>query len=77
MSGDENDWELNVRRRKLALQIETASPRQSHIEHQAGGDYDPTSATFAPDKAGTPNCGHACHVAVKTKDYVFHPYQIR
>jgi hypothetical protein len=42
-----------------------------------GGDYDPTSATFAPDKAGTPNCGHACHVAVKTKDYVFHPYQMR
>ncbi|MGO9946151.1 MAG: cytochrome P460 family protein [Steroidobacteraceae bacterium] len=40
-------------------------------------DYDPTSATFAPDKAGTPNCGHVCHVAVKAKDYVFHPYQKR
>ena len=40
-------------------------------------DYDPTSATFAPNKAGTPTCGHACHVAVKAKDYVFHPYQKR
>ena len=40
-------------------------------------DYDPASATFTADKAGTPNCGHACHVAVKAKDYVFHPYQKR
>jgi len=23
------------------------------------------------------DCGHACHVAVKTKDYIFHPYQTR
>jgi hypothetical protein len=40
-------------------------------------DYDPTSATFAADKAGAPNCGQVCHVAVKAKDYVFHPYQTR
>jgi Cytochrome P460 len=40
-------------------------------------DYNPASATFAPNKAGVPNCGHACHVAVKLKDYVFHPYQQR
>jgi Cytochrome P460 len=40
-------------------------------------DYDSTSATFTPNKGGTPTCGHACHVAVKTKDYVFHPYQMR
>ena len=40
-------------------------------------DYDPASATFTADKAGTPNCGQVCHVAVKTKDYVFHPYQTR
>ena len=40
-------------------------------------DYDPASATFTPDKAGTPTCGHVCHVAVKAKDYVFHPYQMR
>jgi hypothetical protein len=40
-------------------------------------DYDPVSATFSADKAGTPNCGQVCHVAVKAKDYVFHPYQMR
>jgi hypothetical protein len=40
-------------------------------------DYDPASAVFSADKAGTPACGHVCHVAVKAKDYVFHPYQMR
>ena len=40
-------------------------------------DYDSASATFAPDKAGTPSCGNVCHVKVKAKDYVFHPYQMR
>ena len=40
-------------------------------------DYDPASSTFTADKAGTPNCGQVCHVAVKAKDYVFHPYQRR
>ena len=34
-------------------------------------------STFTPNKAGTANCGHVCHVAVKSKDYVFHPYQYR
>src|SRR5450631_1579883 len=23
------------------------------------------------------DCGHTCHVAVKAKDYIFHPYQKR
>ena len=40
-------------------------------------DYDPASATYSPDKAGTPSCGQVCHVKVKAKDYVFHPYQMR
>jgi hypothetical protein len=40
-------------------------------------DYDPASATFSPDKAGISVCGNVCHVAVKAKDYVFHPYQMR
>ena len=40
-------------------------------------DYDPVSATYSADKAGTPACGQACHVKVKAKDYVFHPYQRR
>jgi hypothetical protein len=38
-------------------------------------DYDPVSATYSADKAGTPDCGNVCHVKVKAKDYVFHPYQ--
>ena len=40
-------------------------------------DYDPASAAYTADKAGTPNCGNVCHVKVKAKDYVFHPYQNR
>jgi hypothetical protein len=40
-------------------------------------DYDPKADSYAPDKAGTPNCGNACHTAVKAKDYIFHPYQKR
>ncbi len=40
-------------------------------------DYDAASATFTADKAGTPTCGDVCHLAVKAKDYVFHPYQMR
>ena len=40
-------------------------------------DYDPASATYTPDKVGTPTCGQVCHVKVKAKDYVFHPYQRR
>ena len=27
--------------------------------------------------ASPADCGHTCHVAVKNKDYVFHPYQRR
>ena len=40
-------------------------------------DYDPGSASYSADKAGTPSCGDVCHVKVKGKDYVFHPYQMR
>ena len=39
-------------------------------------NYDPASDIFTPD-AAPDNCGHACHVAVKAKDYIFHPYQRR
>ena len=39
-------------------------------------NYDAASDTFAPDGKGD-NCGHACHTAVKAKDYIFHPYQKR
>jgi hypothetical protein len=39
-------------------------------------NYDAASDTFAPDAAAD-DCGHACHTAVKAKDYIFHPYQKR
>jgi hypothetical protein len=40
-------------------------------------NYDPATDKFTPDAASPADCGHVCHVAVKTKDYVFHPYQKR
>lgn len=40
-------------------------------------NYDPKSDSFAPDAGSPADCGHACHTAVKAKDYVFHPYQKR
>src|SRR3954468_9245031 len=39
-------------------------------------NYDAASDTFSADPSPA-DCGHACHVAVKAKDYVFHPYQKR
>jgi hypothetical protein len=39
-------------------------------------NYDAATGQFAADAAPA-DCGHACHVAVKSKDYIFHPYQIR
>jgi hypothetical protein len=40
-------------------------------------NYDAKTATFSPDAASLSDCGHACHTAVKAKDYIFHPYQVR
>ena len=39
-------------------------------------NYDATSDTFTAD-AATSDCGHVCHTAVMSKDYIFHPYQKR
>lgn len=39
-------------------------------------DYDAVTGQFMAD-AATADCGHSCHVAVKSKDYIFHPYQTR
>ena len=39
-------------------------------------NYDAPSARFAADPSPS-DCGHACHVAVKDKGYIFHPYQTR
>jgi len=39
-------------------------------------NYNAATDTFSADPAPA-DCGHQCHVAVKGKDYVFHPYQKR
>src|SRR5215813_7926130 len=39
-------------------------------------NYDPASDKFTADPSPA-DCGHACHVAVKAKDHIFHPYQKR
>ena len=39
-------------------------------------NYDAASDKFTADPSPS-DCGHACHVAVKAKDYIFHPYQKR
>ena len=39
-------------------------------------NYDAASDKFTADPSPA-DCGHACHVAVKSKDYIFHPYQNR
>ena len=40
-------------------------------------DYDPASDKFTADPKSPSDCGNACHTAVKAKDYIFHPYEIR
>jgi len=39
-------------------------------------NHDVAAGKMTVDPA-TADCGHACHVAVKAKDYIFHPYQKR
>ena len=39
-------------------------------------NYDAATGKFTAD-ASPADCGHSCHVAVKSKDYIFHPYQQR
>jgi Cytochrome P460 len=40
-------------------------------------NYDAASDMFSADAGSPSDCGHACHTAVKAKDYIFHPYQKR
>ena len=40
-------------------------------------NYDAASDKFTADPKSLPDCGQSCHVAVKAKDYIFHPYQKR
>ena len=39
-------------------------------------NHEAASDKFTADAAPA-DCGHTCHVAVKAKDYIFHPYQKR
>ena len=40
-------------------------------------NYAATTDKFSADASSLSDCGHKCHVAVKAKDYIFHPYQKR
>lgn len=40
-------------------------------------NYDTATDKFTPDATSPADCGHSCHVAVRNKDYIFHPYQRR
>lgn len=40
-------------------------------------NYEAASGKFTVDPSGVSDCGHACHLKVKAKDYIFHPYQTR
>src|SRR5205823_4465190 len=39
-------------------------------------NHDTATGKMTADEAKS-DCGHVCHVAVKAKDYIFHPYQKR
>jgi len=39
-------------------------------------NYEAASDKFSADPSPS-DCGHTCHVAVKAKDHIFHPYQKR
>jgi len=39
-------------------------------------NHDVATGRMTADAAKA-DCGHVCHVAVKGKDYIFHPYQVR
>ncbi|HEX4170437.1 MAG TPA: cytochrome P460 family protein [Bryobacteraceae bacterium] len=40
-------------------------------------NYDVASENFSADPTALVDCGNSCHVAVKAKNYIFHPYQKR
>ena len=40
-------------------------------------NYDAASDKFTADEKSPADCGQSCHMTVKAKDYIFHPYQKR
>ena len=40
-------------------------------------NYDAATGKFTADATSHADCGNTCHTAVKAKDYIFHPYEVR
>jgi hypothetical protein len=40
-------------------------------------NYDAATNKFSADPKSLSDCGNACHKAVRAKDYIFHPYEMR
>ena len=40
-------------------------------------NYDAASDKFTADPKSLSDCGNTCHTVVKSKDYIFHPYERR
>ena len=40
-------------------------------------NYDAAANKFSADPKALQDCGNTCHLAVKEKDYIFHPYEKR
>ena len=40
-------------------------------------NYEAASDKFTADPKSLSDCGNTCHTAVKSKDYIFHPYEKR
>jgi hypothetical protein len=40
-------------------------------------NYDAATGRFTADPSSHSDCGNTCHTAVKQKDYIFHPYEMR
>ena len=40
-------------------------------------NYDAAANKFSADPKALQDCGNTCHVVVKAKDYIFHPYEKR
>ena len=40
-------------------------------------NYDAATDKFTADANSPADCGNSCHLAVKSRDYIFHPYQKR
>jgi len=40
-------------------------------------NYDAATGTYSADPKSLADCGNTCHTVVKSKDYIFHPYEKR